>query len=137
VLLSDASIDVSVRLQVAVFVNGVMYSNATCGGPPLNNTCTARCSLAHKRNHTHTWTCTLRRDDSDSEMCGAAPVWFGPPLSFNPWSSGVASNVAIRGLYLLTTALQQQDVQQIMSGSGWRRGAARRSRWSRVMCWLL
>ena len=57
-------------------------------------------------------------------MCGAAPVWFGPPLSFNPWSSGVASNVAIRGLYLVTTALQQQDVQQIMNGSGWRRGAA-------------
>ena len=28
----------------------------------------------------------------------------------------MASNVAIRGLYMLTTALQQQDVQQIMSG---------------------
>ena len=27
------------RAQVVVFVNGVLYANATCGGPPLNNTC--------------------------------------------------------------------------------------------------
>ena len=29
----------------------------------------------------------------------------------------MASNVVIRGLYMLTTALKQQDVQQIMSGA--------------------
>jgi hypothetical protein len=51
--LCDASIGVSVRLQVAVFVNGVLYANATCGGPPLNNTCTARCSLANTRTRAH------------------------------------------------------------------------------------
>jgi len=65
----------------------------------------------------------LQRTHDDWRASGAAPVWFGPPSSFNPWNGGVASNVVIRGLYMLTTALKQQDVQQIMNGVclAWRR----------------
>jgi hypothetical protein len=58
----------------------------------------------------------------------AAPLYFGPPNSLNPWNNNrVATNLEIRGLYMFTTALQQRDVQQIMSGGrDWRGGAAAR-----------
>ena len=58
----------------------------------------------------------------------AAPLYFGPPNSLNPWNNNrVATNIEIRGLRMFTTALQQRDVQQIMIGGRrrWRRAALR------------
>jgi hypothetical protein len=47
----------------------------------------------------------------------AAPLYFGPPNSLNPWNNNrVATNIEIRDLHMFTTALRQPDVQQIMSG---------------------